>query len=389
MKYCFKIIIVLVISTFLCCVACSKDDDVALPTTNNTLQQKVFQEFWDIYDRHYPLFHRKDINWKEIYDVYYTQIDKTTTDQDLLDIFKDIMNNVIKDGHTDVVYNNQQEAVFEPQFNENIQNMVQNNTGSKVNIVASSVNNPYISYGTLKNDTTIGYVNAKNFEPVNENDSEFNNFKSIVDETLVALKNKKGIILDVRTNGGGQGPYAYYLAGRFFANSTTTTLIRQRIKTTTGSGVEALGAWATLEFEGYPDSRVEGGYVAGVFPEDNFIKASGTFQYTSKIALLTSRGTASAAEYFTAAMKTQTHVKTIGNITFGIFAGSDIFTLNNGTGKWKTRVSTHDVEVLYNDSFQSFEGIGISPDQLSFPTSTEVNAGEDTHIDLAVTYIKN
>jgi hypothetical protein len=385
-------IIITFLGLFFLLTACSNDDNTIQTTpidTATTEQQKVFTEFWNIYDRHYPLMHRKSIDWQTIYDTYYSQITATTNDTQLLGIFQTIMGNVIKDGHSSITYNNTQEAGFEPEFNQNIENMIQNNTASKVNIIASSANNPYISYGTLLSNPNIGYINSKNFEPVNENDSEFNNFKSIVDEALTALQNKDGIIIDVRTNGGGQGPFAYYLAGRFFANSSPIQLIRQRIKITTGSTTAALGDWATTEFEGYADSRVEGGYVAGIFPEDNTIMASGSFQYTNKVAMLTSRGTASAAEYFTGAMKTQNHVRTIGDITFGIFAGSDIFTLTNGNGKWRTRVSTHDVEIMYNGFFQSFEGIGIAPDESLIPTTTQVNNGEDIHITAAINYITN
>jgi C-terminal processing protease CtpA/Prc len=129
--------------------------------------------------------------------------------------------------------------------------------------------------------------------------------------------------------------------------------------------------------------------VAGVFPEDNTITASGTFQFTNKVPVLTSRGTASAAEYFTGAMKIQNHVRTIGDTTFGIFAGSDIFTLTNGNGKWRTRVSTHDVEIMYNGNFQSFEGIGITPDESSIPKAAQITAGEDIHKTAAVNYILN
>jgi len=385
-----NIINIIILSILINITSCSKDDSVITPapiTTTKTEQQKVFQEFWDIYDRHYPLMHRKNINWQTVYDTYYPQITTTTADTELFNFFNTIITTIITDGHTDVVYNNSQEAIFEPEFNETIETMVSNNTPSKVNIVASSANNPYISYGTLASNANIGYINSKNFEPVNEN--EFNNFKAIVDEALTALQNKSGIIVDIRTNGGGQGPFAYYLAGRFFTNVTPIELIRQRIKITTGNTTNVLGNWATTEFEGYPDTRVEGGYVAGVFPEDNTITQSGAFQYTNKVALLTSNGSASAAEYFTGAMKTQAHVKSIGDKTFGIFAGSDIFTLTNGNGKWKTRVSTHDVEMKYNGSFQSFEGIGITPDEQILPTEAQVSAGEDVHINAAVNYILN
>ncbi len=367
-------------------VSCDKDN-IITPNSNLSEQQKVFKEFWDIYDRYYPLMYRKNVDWQTVYDTYSSQITTSTTDMQLFQHINTIMTTVLKDGHSDVVYNNNQEAVYMPPFNENIFQMVQNNTAGKVNIVASSANNPYLSYGTLVSNSDIGYINSKNFEPVNENDNEFNNFKAIVDEALTALQSKTGIIIDIRTNGGGQGSYAFYLAGRFFENSEPLELFRKRIKTTTGSTESSLGNWVTEQFEGYPDPRVEGGYVAGVFPETNIVSQSGDFQYTNKVCVLTSKSTASAAEYFTVAMKTQNHVKTIGETTFGIFSGSDIFTLSNGSGKWKTRVSTQDVEVKYNNVFQSFEGIGITPDEVIIPTNAQVTSGEDVHITAAINYI--
>ncbi len=380
-----NLITILMVFSLLFTMSCDKDNIMG-PNTKPFNPQKVFKEFWNIYDRHYPLMYRKNINWQTVYDTYYPEITKETTDIQLFEYLKTIMTTVIKDGHCELVYNNQ-EAVYMPVFNENILQMVQENTPNKVNIVSNSAQNPYISYGTLVSNSDIGYINAKDFEPINENENEFNNFKAIVDEALLALKDKKGIIIDVRTNGGGQGSYAFYLAGRFFANSEPIELFRKRIKTTTGSTESSLGNWATEEFEGYPDPRVEGGYVAGVSPELNIVSKSGNFQYTNKVCLLTAKSTASAAEYFTVAMKSQSHVKTIGETTFGIFAGSDIFTLTNGNGKWRTRISTQDVEVKYNNVFQSFEGIGITPDEVIIPTNLQVINGDDVHITEAVKYI--
>jgi C-terminal processing protease CtpA/Prc len=355
----------------------------------DTEQQQVFREFWDLYDRYYPLFHRKNINWQTVFDTYNAQITTTTTDAELFMMFQTIMNDVLKDGHTSLTMNQNQEAGFQPQENQDINNMIQNNTPNKVTIEASSANNRYISYGTLTANTNIGYINSKVFEPQNDTDAEFNNFKAQVDAALTALQNKQGIILDVRTNGGGQGRYAYYLAGRFISTSGSIEVSRVRVKTSTGSTEASLGEWITSDFEGLADSRVEGGRIGGASIENNTIMRSGTFQYINKVAVLTSRGTGSAAEYFTVAMNTQSHVQTIGDKTFGIFAGSDIVNLTNGSGKWQTRLSVQDVEFKINGTFASYEGIGITPDQEIIPTMAQVTAGDDVHIDAAIQYITN
>ena len=279
---------VIVFLSFLVLVSCSKDDTTKPQNTTNE-KQEVFQEFWDIYDKYYPLMFRKNINWQTVYDDNYSKITSSTTDAQLLDRFTTIMTTIIKDGHTNLTYNNTEEIAFSPISNAEVINMIENNTGSKLNIVPESADNPYISYGTLVSNPDIGYINSKNFEPIEGNENEFDNFKTIVDQALIALRSKAGIIIDVRTNGGGQSSFAYYLAGRFFSTNTAIEFVRKRIKTSTGSTESSLANWATENFAGYPDDRVDGGYVAGIDISGFTITASGTFQYKNKVAVLTSK----------------------------------------------------------------------------------------------------
>ncbi len=382
---------VLFLALFVALTSCSNDDGTVMPPTTGTEQQQVFQEFWDIYDRYYPLMHRKNIDWQQVHDTYHPRINAATTDNQLFTMFQEIMQNTIKDGHSSLTFNNNKEATYDPEFDENVQTMLQNNTDGKINYVASSTNNAYISYGTLAENGDIGYIKSKVFEPMSESDAEFTSYRNIVDEALTFLQNKDGIIVDVRTNGGGQASFAFYLAGRFFTNGTSPIRIaRQRVKTTTGSTEASLGEWLSSEYGGVSESRAEdGGTFGSVFPAEFDVQATGNFQFTNKVALLTSQNSASSAEYFTAAMKTQDHVRSIGEKTFGIFAGSENMTLTNGSGKWVTRVSAQDVEVFYNGNFQSFEGTGIPPDQELVPTVNQVSNGEDVHIAAAVEYITN
>lgn len=117
---------------------------------------------------------------------------ETTTDEELFDIFEEIITTILKDGHSFVSYNNgEREAVYGLGNSEELQNTLFDNTPSKVNIVPSSANNPYISYGTLVDEPDIGFIHTKSFEPVVQDDAEFDNFKAIVDEALAALQSKE------------------------------------------------------------------------------------------------------------------------------------------------------------------------------------------------------
>ena len=378
----------IVLFAFVVFASCEKDDAIVKLTKDKTEQQQVFQEFWDIYDLYYPLMHRKGINWQEIHDKYYPKIDKSTSNAQLFAYLREIMEKTLQDGHSDVEFDGKFTG-YAPPLNQNIHNMIKKNTPSAVHLVQSSADNPYISYGTLVADPEIGYICSKEFEPLKDNVREFNVFKKIADKALGELKNKKGIVVDVRTNPGGQGSFALYLAGRFFADSKTISPFpKRRVKTSRGSTEASLGEWITKEYEGIDDKRAaEGGTVGAVFPEEDKANSTGAFQYKRKVVVLTSRQTSSAAEYFTLAMKTQAHIYTIGNTTQGIFSGSENFTLKAGNGKWKTRLSVNDTEFPFKGTYQSFEGIGVSPDQELLPTEAQVASGADIHIEAAVKHI--
>ena len=388
-------ILIATLATLLLITGCgnsssTKDTTIINTSTNGLEQQKVFQEFWDIFDRHYPLMHRKGIDWQDVYSTYSPQILSTTTEKQLFNIFSIIMKTIIKDGHTHLSFNDTQQIEFRPNINENIQKMIEMNTPNTVELINKSSNNSYLSYGVLVNDNDIGYILSKQFEPLTENvELEFNAFKTIVDEALLALRYKKGIIIDIRQNHGGQALFAYYLAGRFLLDSPIDVQ-RSRYKITTGDTESSLSNWvlnSSDDFNGYPDIRAEGGTVASTDSNLNQIDASGAFQYINKVVLLTSKETSSAAEFFTVAMRSQSQIKSIGNTTFGIFAGSELFTFVNGGRKWKLNISVHDTEVIYGNTFQSFEGVGIVPDEKLIPTISEINLGRDIHIESAMTYI--
>ena len=242
--------------------------------------KRFFKEFWEIYDRYYPLMYRKGINWQTVYDSYYPKIKSTTTDDELFTMLKEIMNQKIKDGHSSITYDSDEDS-YSPEVNLNIQSMVANQLPNLVTFVNNSDQNSYLSYGTVNSNSNVAYLQSKTFEPINDDDSEFENYKKIVDEALSFAKDKDGVIIDLRTNGGGQSSYAFYLAGRFY-NGTQKDIVRKRIKDKTGSDLASLGTWLNNSFEGFSDSRADGGKVAGVDPEDFSFNLQALFSMIKK-----------------------------------------------------------------------------------------------------------
>ncbi|MEM7371186.1 MAG: S41 family peptidase [Bacteroidota bacterium] len=359
------------------------------PLEGASKHQQLFQEYWDIFDRYYPLFFRKQIDWEQVKETYASQITETTTDQELHHLLTEINESYIRDGHThftspigEISYEGQETAfVQEDQIIAN---------SDQIATILGGENDPYLTYGTLKQDASIGYILSKRFEPVVDEDSEYNNFRASADAALEALKDSRGVVVDLRINGGGQATFASYLAGRFF-DVAQLPWTRVRVKTGRGSSEEMLGEWLTSSFHGTMDCRVGGeGTVGSADNSNNTIIQSGEFQFTRQVVVLTSRGTASAAEFFTAAMRNLDHVTVLGDTTFGIFSGSDQIALHYGKN-WSVNISVHDVEVYEKDleNYRSYEGVGIAPDELLIPAaSSEIGNGKDLHIDRAAEIIQ-
>jgi len=60
-----------------------------------------FEIFWKDFDRYYSYFIYKRIDWDSIYNVYRPKVNDSTSEQELLNIFSDMIQ-VLKDGHVDL-----------------------------------------------------------------------------------------------------------------------------------------------------------------------------------------------------------------------------------------------------------------------------------------------
>ena len=165
----------------------------------------------------------------------------------------------------------------------------------------------------------------------------------------------KGLIVDVRDNGGGSSNNVDAIVGRFADKKRVSALIQRR----DGSRHSDFG-------------RVKKIYV----------KPAGNRQFTKPIIVLTDRRVISSGEYFVLAMKQFPYVRTVGDTTFGGQGSPTRKKLPNG---WEYRVSTGKWSSADN---VLYEDIGVPPDIHVAVSPADSLMEKDPAIEMAIQLLK-
>lgn len=319
-KYLSVLIVLLVIG---CKEVLFNDDPQNTPDNN-------FEMFWGDFDKYYVYFDYNNISWDSIHSVYKAKISPNTTDKELFTIFSE-MAGVLKDGHVNIYspygmtsYQLRPLASYPSKRLINPLKYIIGGSPQKYSEI--------IEYREIK-EHNIGFIMLKNFAGNSFADNRY----TIIDDVLDLYKNKDGIIIDVRGNGGGSSNNAITIASRF----ADMKRLCSKVCSKNGPGKNDYSGW-----------------------KDNYIQPEGKFQFTKPVVVLTSRKTFSAAESFVLAMKVLPHVVLVGDTTGGGFGDPIIRELPNG---WSYRLSTG-MEVDAN--LINYQGKGIPPN-ISVQTSFE------------------
>jgi len=190
-------------------------------------------------------------------------------------------------------------------------------------------------YGTFIENPDIGYIYIEKFMD-EDPDTENQEWGRAIDKIVNSLANTKALVLDVRSNRGGDIYVMEYIAS-YFA-SVKKDYIKARVKTGPRANDLSAPVIYTLKSVKSASNNAHG--------------------YTKPIVLLTNGDTVSAAEWFTMALRTQKHITHAGRTTCGAFsARNDRFMING----WIYSISPERVTDM-NDKY--YEGIGIPPEIL-------------------------
>jgi hypothetical protein len=329
----------------------------------------IFDRIWTDFDEKYALFDIRGIDWNEKRKIYSSKISPDMDDYELFNVCADMLNS-LKDPHVfltssfnhsyflnfpgmdfyDLYYRS--EEPFSPFSLYLIRDEYLDNRGI-------DVGNGRIIYGRIKlvkSLRPVGYIYISDFLDFNFGLDIIPGWVKEIDGIIEYLSDTDLLVLDVRNNNGGLGSNVNYIASRFASAQ-----------------------------EDYIKSCTKNGPGRGDFtdPITWTLKPAGT-RYTKPVVLLTNKETVSAGEWFTLALKTQSHITHVGETTRGAFSARLVRPLVNG---WEYTIA---VQKILNMANVCLEGVGIVPDREIENTWDKIDGryfqAEDTQLEYALRF---
>lgn len=298
-----------------------------------------FESLWRIIDEHYCFFDYKQqeygLDWNAVYDKYKVRVNNNMTTVQLFEVLCDMLAE-LRDGHVNLSssmdygrYWTWQEA-----YPKNYSDTLERHYMGTDYLIANGLH-----YRVL--DDNIGYIRCASFEtPIGEGN---------LDEMLSYLLFCRGLIIDIRNNGGGNLTVAERLAGRFVHEKTLVGYMQHK----TGKGHQ--------DFSGL---------------EEIYLEPSSNVRWNKKVCVLVNRSVFSAANEFAVTMHCLPNVTLIGDHTGG---GSGLPMSNSLPNGWSVRFSACP---MYDNHQQQTE-FGIEPDIAVALSNTSMAENKDDIIEAA------
>lgn len=292
-----------------------------------------FEYLWEQVRDKYSYLELKGVDWNAIHDEYHTKLYAGMSDDELFTVMGAMLNE-LRDDHSNLI----------SPFNISVyktDKLGQDNFDFRI-IEDNYLSNDYYISGPFIHDfiqgtnEEIAYIRFASFTGgVNSQNLDF---------ALNKYANTKGIILDLRENGGGDVSDVYALLSRFVDQKTLA--FYSRIKN--GPGINDFTA-----------------------PEAGYVEPHTGTRYLKKVVMLTDRGTFSAGSFTALGTKAIDNIVMIGDTTGGGLGLPNGGQLPNG---WNYRFSVSQaLDLNFDPQFEN----GVPPEitvlmDWSTPTSDEV-----------------
>ena len=306
-------------------------------TKYNSSPRDNFEALWRIMDENYCFFAFKDVDWDDVYDRYNLLVKDTMNQYELFDILGKMLAEV-KDGHTNLIV--RQTLILHSPGNLVVR--------TKIIVLYFFIEVSRIIFipspitGHIERRDQIGYVYYGSFSSgVGENN---------LDYMFAHFKECKGLIFDVRDNGGGSMLYSDRIASRF---------LEERILT------------------GYTQYKKGNGHNDFTQPNPVYLSPSDRTRWLRPVIVLTNRHSYSATNDFVNVMRLLPQVTVMGDRTGG---GSGLPFSSELPNGWSVRFSAWPV-LDVNKQHTEF---GIDPDTAVAITGEDIMKGRDTIIEAAI-----
>lgn len=312
---------------------CVKDEEFANDSRGN------FEALWRIMDEHYCFFSEKEkqfgLDWNAVYQRYSRQINPQMTEEQLFEVLGNMLGE-LRDGHVNLItsFDIARNWSWHEDYPANLND----------SLISSYLGKDYrISNGMKYRllDDNIGYIRCSTFE----NGFGSGNLTDILSYFLTA----RGLIIDIRNNGGGMISSAEELAARFTNKDICVGYIQHK----TGRG-----------HNDFSEMKAQ------------WLRPSRGLRWQKPVVVLTNRGVYSAANEFVKYMKSCPKVTIVGDRTGGGAGMPFSSELPNG---WSVRFSACPI---YDKDKQTTE-FGIAPDVQIGLNQFDIFMGYDSIIEQA------
>lgn len=307
--------------------------DEEIPNT----PESNFNYLWNEINEKYAFLNYKQVNWDSLQVVYQAKIYPDMSEDSLFNVLGSMMNE-LHDGHVNLV----------SPFNVSrydITLLGAQNINTRIIKTDYLKTNYYSTGGFAHNfirDGEVAYIRYPSFSG-----SNITNYQ--LDFLYDKYKDCKGIIIDIRQNGGGYISNVFSLLSLFTDNERL--LYETQIKS--GPGTDDF----TLMESVYSDSRNEK-------------------VYTGKLAILTDRGSYSASSFFATCTYAYDNVFLVGDTTGGGLGLPNGGQLPNG---WTYRFSITRTIAVNGENYEN----GVPPDYTVILSNDSDETGIDNVIEFA------
>lgn len=300
-----------------------------------------FMSLWTTFDKRYAVFEQRNVDWARQFDIHRPQVNEATTDDELHAVLTSLMGS-LDDAHVSLFapnkpfWNGHQEFRQPTALNHFSGDLILNTYLER----RFTNYQDQIFYGVVRDE--IGYMVINHFQ---------GDDLVVIDDILQEMKDLKGIIVDLRRNGGGDFTTGQVLVSRFADQKR-------------------------LAFSAQPkDGPGPNDFAESV---DYFIEPDGPFQYDGPVVVLTDRYTISAGESVILFFRVLPNVTVIGERTAGAMGERIEKELPNG---WIYSITG---QIIRDAEGISHEGPGIPPDLFVENTPAEIQRGTDRVLETAI-----